>query len=343
MIASLHYTLTEAGRSRAHELLAQNSYAGAAPVLLEDYIEMVWHQTIHSTVADEPVVKAGFKDLVLRDELFNQLGPAINSGRSLFLYGPPGTGKTSVGKDIAELFQDDIFMPYSILAHGQIVQIFDPISHELSENPPESYDIRWACTKRPVVVVGGELTLDMLELNMLPLSNYYDAPLQLKANNGVLIIDDFGRQRCSVRDLLNRWIIPLETSQEYLALSTGQKLTVPFDVLVIFCTNIAPKELVDEAFLRRIRHKIKLDYVSPEEFIQILKINCTKNYIEYDEEAATYLLEMYYRQPNRPIVAVHARDIVDHIVDYARYRRIEPVLNKETIDIACSTYFVEGY
>lgn len=343
LVSSLHHTLTDAGRSRAHELLRQNGYAGPAPVPLADYIETVWQQTIHSTVADEPVVKQGFKNLVLREGLFRQLGPAINSGRSIFLYGPPGTGKSSVSQGIGELFRDEIYIPWSVLAHGQIIQVFDPITHEPAARAAKTWDQRWVCAQRPVVTVGGELTLDMLELGLVHGSSHYEAPLQLKANNGLLIIDDLGRQRVSTRDLLNRWIIPLETAQEFLTLATGQKLTVPFDVLVIFCTNIAPTELVDEAFLRRIRHKIKLDFVTQEEFVEILKINCARNHIRYDQPAVSYLLEMYYRQQARPFVAVHARDIVDHIVDYARYRRTEPVLSKETIDVACSTYFVEGY
>ena len=343
LVSSVHHTLTEGGRTRAHELLGQSSYAGPAPVPITDYIETVWHQTIHSTVADEPVVRNGFKNLVLRHELFNQLGPAINSGRSIFLYGPPGTGKTSVSQGIADLFQDEIFIPHSVYAHGQIIQVFYPINHDPLENEEASWDRRWCRARRPSVTVGGELSLDMLELNLVPLSNYYDAPLQLKANNGLLIIDDLGRQRIATRDLLNRWIIPLETAQEHLTLATGQKITVPFDVLVIFCTNIAPTELVDEAFLRRIRHKIKLDHVSRDEFVEILKINCDRSHIRFEPEVVGYLLEMYYRQQSRPFVAVHARDIVDHIVDYARYRRTEPVLTKETIDVACSTYFVEGY
>jgi len=175
------------------------------------------------------------------------------------------------------------------------------------------------------------------------MTNIYEAPLQLKANNGVLIIDDFGRQRISARDLLNRWIVPLETGQEYLSLSSGQKITIPFDVLIIFCTNIAPKDLVDEAFLRRIRHKIKIGWITPEEFFEILRRNCEKNFIAYDQAVAQYLVDAYYTKTGRPIAACHARDIIDHIVDLARYRKTRPTLTTETLDIACSTYFVEDY
>lgn len=340
-ITSLNYTLTELGRRRANELLEQNNYAGPAPVTLEQYSEMVQYQTIHNTVMDEQTIKAGFTDLVLKSDLFDQLGPAINSGRSIFIYGPPGTGKTSIGKNIANLFKDQVFVPYSIYAHGQIIQVLDVVSHEPSPKNIGSVDGRWVLCKRPAVTAGGELTLNMVDLNFNPVSRFYEAPLQLKANNGVFIIDDFGRQRVSPINLLNRWIVPLDTGQEHLNLHTGQKITVPFDMLIIFCTNIEPRDLVDEAFLRRIRHKIKLGYISRQEYIEILKMNCAENFITYDQQAADYLVEEYYLKRNNPMVAVHARDIIEHILDYARYRRTEPVLSKETIDIACKTYFVE--
>lgn len=343
LITSLSYTLTDLGRGRASELLEQNNYAGPAPVSLQQYSEMVYYQTIQSTVIDEQIIKAGFKDLVLKSDFFDQLGPAINGGRSIFLYGPPGTGKTSVGKDIANLSEDEIFIPYSIYAHGQVIQVFDAISHNQSPEDIGSCDARWVLCKRPAVTTGGELTLTMLDLNFNPISRFYEAPLQVKANNGVFIIDDFGRQQVPARDLLNRWIVPLEIGQEYLSLYTGQKFTVPFDVLIIFCTNIEPRDLVDEAFLRRIRHKIKLDHVSRQEYIEILKMNCERNFIKYDQQVADYLVEEYYLKHNRPLVPVHPRDIIDHILDYARYRRTEPVFSKKDIDIACKTYFVEEF
>jgi hypothetical protein len=236
-----------------------------------------------------------------------------------------------------------VFIPHAFYAQGQIVQLFDEITHEPAPQAPQVYDRRWVCSKRPVVIVGGELTLGALELSANPQAGFFDSPVQLKANNGVLIIDDFGRQRLTVRDLLNRWIVPLETGQEHLSFPTGQKITVPFDELVIFCTNIEPRELVDEAFLRRIRHKIKLGHISPVAFFQILKLNCERNFIRYDQRTAEYLIESYYQKTRRPICAAHARDIVDHIIDYARYRRTEPVFSKEVVDVACSTYFVEGY
>lgn len=343
LITSRDYTLTDLGRGRARELLEQNNYAGPAPVSLEQYGEMVYYQTIQSTVIDEEIIKAGFKDLVLKSDFFDQLGPAVNGGRSIFLYGPPGTGKTSVGKDIANLSEDQVFIPYSIYAHGQVIQVFDAISHDQSLEDIGSCDARWVLCKRPAVTAGGELTLTMLDLNFNPISRFYEAPLQLKANNGVFIIDDFGRQQVPARDLLNRWIVPLDTGQEYLSLYTGQKFTVPFDVLIIFCTNIEPRDLVDEAFLRRIRHKIKLDHVSRQEYIEILKMNCAKNFIKYDQQVADYLVEEYYLKHNRPMVPVHPRDIIDHILDYARYRRTEPVFSEKAIDIACKTYFVEEF
>ena len=342
LITSLNYSLTESGRRRANALLEQNNYAGPAPVTLKQYTETIHYQTIRSIVMDEQIVNAGFTDLVLKSDFFDQLGPAINSGKSILLYGPPGTGKSSVAKDIANLFKDEIFVPYSIYAHGQIIQVFDNVSHEPSPKDTGSCDARWVLCERPAVTTGGELTLKMLDLNFNPVSKFYEAPLQVKANNGVFIIDDFGRQLVSPIDLLNRWIVPLETEQEYLTLYTGQKFTVPFDVLIIFCTNIEPRDLVDEAFLRRIRHKIKLDHISRQEYIEILKINCEKNFIKYHQQVADYLVEEYYLKHNRPLVPVHQRDIIDHILDYARYRRSEPVLSKETIDIAWKTYFVEG-
>jgi hypothetical protein len=219
--------------------------------------------------------------------------------------------------------------------------VFDDVSHEPSPKDVGSCDARWVLCGRPAVTTGGELNLKMLDLNFDPVSKFYGAPLQLKANNGVFTIDDFGRQQISIIDLLNRWIVPLETEEEHLTLYTGQKFTVPFDVLIIFCTNIEPRELVNEAFLRRIRHKIKLDHISRQDYIEILKMNCEKNFIKYDQQVADYLVEEYYLKHNRPLVSVHPRDIIDHILDYARYRRTEPVLSKETIDIAWKTGFVE--
>jgi len=349
---ALVYELTEAGRQRAEAALTQSQYAGPAPVPVEDYSLMVARQSIRQIEVDEPWVRGSLNHLVLSDAMIAQLGPAMNSGRSLFLYGPPGTGKSSVAEAMARALPGEVYIPHAIVIDGQVIRVFDAETHTPAERAAHkgpqldldaslTHDPRWLLCRRPCVMVGGELEMHALDLDYDPVSKFYEAPVHMKAANGVFILDDFGRQMVAPRILLNRWIVPLERGTDFLSLHTGKKFEVPFDQITIFCTNLKPSELVDEAFLRRIRHKIKVDYQTEPEYFEILRHVCEYEGIAYDAKAANYLVDTYYRKTGRHYVGSHPRDLVDQIVDRARYMKIKPELTKAAIDAAVANYFVE--
>lgn len=342
MKTSYKYSLTGSGRTRALELLDICQYTGPAPVTLESYKEFVINQTIKNVRIGEESIRKVLSDLTISESLLRRIGLAVSSGKSIFLYGPPGNGKTEISLRISSVFNDNIYIPYAIYVDSQIITIYNPANHQaVPEENANLHDPRWILVNRPVIRVGGEMTLKMLELNFNPISKFYEAPLQIKANNGVFIIDDFGRQLISPRELLNRWIVPLDRRIDYLMLHTGMSFEVPFDQLVIFSTNIEPKELVDEAFLRRIRYKIKIDYPSVDEYRKIFIKVCEENNIEFKEDVFNYLLNHYYGKSNIKLSACHPRDLIDQIVDMSRYYNMPPVLTKETIDYAWKNYFVE--
>ncbi len=336
------YTITSQGQSRAQEFAARSSYVGPAPVSLNDYWTSVAAQSLEGVQVHESDLRRAFASLIVDDDLFDQLGPAANSARAMFLFGQPGNGKTAIAETLVRLLGGEIFVPHAIEVNGEIVRVYDPVHHPLADpaNPESPDDPRWVYAKRPVVAVGGELTLAMLDLIYNENSKYYEAPFQLKANNGAFFIDDFGRQQVSPRDLLNRWIVPLEKRVDFLTLRTGQKMEVPFDTLVIFSTNLDPKELVDEAFLRRIRYKIEIKSPSPATFKEIFRRVCTSKGVQFNEDAVDYLLNERYPALKVEPRAVHPRDLVEQMLDYCHYRELEPVLSREMIDIACSNYFV---
>jgi DNA-binding PadR family transcriptional regulator len=344
------WVLTPKGRERVKEILVRSNYVGPAPVSLEKYRRIVRVQTITNLRVVPAQVKAALADMVVSDDLMEVVGPAINTGQSIFLYGAAGNGKTFLSEHIARLLAGDIFIPYAIEADGFIIKVFDPNIHEISSDPlaqadPTSednrVDTRWALCRRPVVVVGGELTMINLDLIYDEVYHYYEAPFQLKANGGMFLIDDFGRQQMRPRDLLNRWIVPLEKRLDFLSLMNGKKIEVPFDEVIVFSTNLAPRDLVDEAFLRRIQNKIEVHNPSFEEYREIMKRNCALQGVPYSEEGMVYLLKEYYIKPKRELRACQPRDLLKQIIGIAAYQGVAPRLSRELIDPAAATYFVE--
>ena len=337
------HSLTDAGRRQAAQLLEYDAYAGPAPVVLKDYWQQVTHQSIGKAGVTPENIQRALKGLVLSDEILEQVGVAAVSGRPLFLYGPAGNGKTVISQRLGRIWQDEILVPYAIFVDGQVIQVFDEITHARSEEAApgaERVDRRWVRCRRPVVTVGGELTLDMLDLAYKATLKYFEAPLQLKANNGVFIVDDFGRQRLPAQELLNRWIVPLENRQDFLRLRTGQKFAIPFDQFIVFATNLEPRTLVDDAFLRRLRSKVKMDYVNRTQFVEIFRLCCDQYRLEFDPAAVEYLLGRYYDDGQRPLTACHPRDLLEQILDYCRFHQLAPRLTPENLDRACHSYFV---
>ncbi len=346
------FDLTGEGRDRVREILPTNCYVGPAPVPLGQYWAIVDRQKVQDVRVGRDYVRAGFRHMVLDEELIDSVGPAINSGRSLFLYGDAGNGKTTIAEAIAEMMGGTIFVPFALEIEGQIIAVFDPLHHRPPDDedcgdserwlkPAQGYDARFIRVHRPVVMVGGELTLDQLELQFDPQSGVFRAPPQVKANGGVFIIDDFGRQRVRPRDLLNRWMLPLEKHVDFLTMPMGPKMPVPFECLLIFSTNLDPSELVEEAFLRRIRYKILVGDPTRKQYEEIFMRCCAACGIEYDSQAVEYVYKNYYDRYGIPPRACHPRDIVGQVSDLAQYLEVEASLATQMLKLACRAYFLD--
>ena len=357
---SYRFNLTELGRKRAQDSLSLCAYVGPAPVPLEDYVEQTYRQAVTGITCTPESMRSSFAHLVLPDALYNAIGPAIVSGRSVFIYGPPGNGKTSIAQSIGNFMNTsggEIYVPYAFLAENSIITVYDQAVHQPSDAVEQdrledneatirrllntgSVDPRWVKIRRPVVVTGGELNLGMLDLRFNADANFYQAPLHVKANGGVFLIDDFGRQLCSPKELLNRWILPLENRHDYLSLSSGKKFEVPFEQLTIFSTNLDPSNLVDEAFLRRIRHKVEIQAPARDVFEKIFHAQVKRLGMNPCPDAIHYLYDSHYGKGRSPR-ASDCRDLLEIIQSICRYRRQPVQLTKELMEEAAATFICE--
>ncbi len=340
------YALTDQGRDRAQAYHAQCPYVGAAPVPLETYREAVEAQSIAGEAPEEADLRRAFSDLSLTDATIDLLGPAIHAGRGLFLFGPPGNGKSSIAERITRCFGTTIWIPRVIEAEGQLIKLYDPGQHDAIPSPgagllrEAQHDGRWVEIRRPSIVAGGELTMDRLELHSSSSSGIHEASLQMKSNNGTLVIDDFGRQRMAPVDLLNRWIVPLERRYDFLTLASGKSICVPFDQLIIFSTNLQPRDLVDEAFLRRIPYKIPV--LDPDEAhfrAMFHRAAPSLGFSTIDETAIDHLIARHYRACDRPFRYCHPRDLLLQIRHNCSYHHRPLEMNPETIDASVPNYF----
>jgi predicted ATPase with chaperone activity len=336
--------ITSIGRCRALDLLALNHYAGPAPVSLESYAYQVRQQSVHHVDVHSGEIERAFAHLVLDTTTLAKLGTALNSGNSILLYGPTGTGKTAIATALPQVFVDDgVWVPHAVDVDGQVISVYDPHVHErISDSTVDSgeSDPRWVLCRRPTVLVGGELTMDMLELQFNPATKFYTAPGQMKANNGVLIIDDFGRQRLRPEELLNRWVVPLDRRIDFLSLAGGKKVEIPFELFVVFATNLDPATLVDAAFLRRIQTKVKIGVLSKRQFHEIFRRVANDFGLQCEPAIIDELIDIIRNQLKEPLRACHPRDIVNQVRWAARYEQTEPRLDRNALLTAVEAYFV---
>ena len=345
MTGNLHHVaVSTLGRERALEFLALNQYAGPAPVSFESYVQQVRMQSMRNLNVQRSDMQHTFAHLVLDEETLKRLGTALNSGGSIFLYGPTGSGKTTIALALPEVLADDfVWIPFAVEIDGQVITVYDPLIHKrLHTNGLPSSDPRWVLCHRPRVVVGGELTIEMLDLQFNPVTKYYAGPVQMKANNGVLIIDDFGRQRVRPEELLNRWVVPLDRQVDFLTLVGGKKIEVPFELFVAFATNMDPAELVDAAFLRRIQTKVKIDNASEPQFREIFRRVAERYRLHYEPEILDILVDLLQNKLREPLCRCYPRDILNQVCWSARYEGKEPRVDRESVLSALEAYFLTG-
>ncbi|WP_031496782.1 hypothetical protein [Bryobacter aggregatus] len=335
------FVLSQAGRQLASDRFAIVQYASAAPVSLKDYVAATKLQAARVQI-DRRTLRMAFSDLVVPDRLLDQLGPALISQNSIFLYGPSGNGKTSIAERMLRVYQDAILIPYAIEVDNQVIALYDPVVHQRLEMDDSEIDPRWILCKRPCIVVGGELVPNMLELRLDDASGIYAAPLQMKANNGIFIIDDFGRQLISPRDLLNRWIVPLDRRVDYLSLRYGVKFQIPFEMMVVFSTNLDPSDLADEAFLRRIQNKILIEPVEPHVFDQIFQRVFRAREVPYFEESSEFLRTLCLQDGREYLRACYPLDICNLLQSISRYEHRTAEANKDDLERAVQLYFAKG-
>lgn len=335
------FVLTSSGKQLASDRFQISQYAGACPVSLKDYSAAAKAQSAHVKI-DRRALKSAFSDLVIPDRLLDQLGPALISQNSIFLYGPSGNGKTSIAERMLRVYMDGVLIPYAVEVDNQIINLYDPVVHHRVDYDDPDVDPRWVLCKRPCIVVGGELIPSMLELRLDEASGIYAAPLQMKANNGIFIIDDFGRQLMSPRDLLNRWIVPLDRKVDYLTLRYGVKFQIPFELMVVFSTNLDPSDLADEAFLRRIQNKIEIEPVQPEVFDMIFQRLMTLKNVPAEYDSAEYLRKLCLSSGRSQLRACYPLDILNIIQSISQYENRGLNVTKPDIERAVDLYFAKS-
>ncbi|MDD2715388.1 MAG: ATP-binding protein [Candidatus Wallbacteria bacterium] len=337
------FEILDRGREKVREIFERDEYIGPAPVCLAQYNDIMKKHVKEFTRVSPEEVRKAFSDLVIPESIIEEIGPAINSRGSMFLFGPPGNGKTSIAERISRIINNQVLLPYAIEIDNQVIKLFDPAYHKVLETgePSLTFDNRWLLCVPPAVVVGGELTLKELDLIWNPTSKFYEAPIHLKANGGMFLIDDFGRQIVRPRDLLNRWIYPLEKNSDYLTLHTGKKIEVPFIQLIVFSTNLDPSELVDEAFLRRLQNKINVVDPSPQQYKDIFRLNCNNMKVPFDEPMVDLFMEKYMKAEGRPFRSCQPRDILKIIRAKCLFDGKEFQLNEDVFKYACKQYYVK--